>query len=78
MLTRFSTRRRLSRRLKREPQGWCWNGSDELDLAVNVDHPCPALSVVELARAFATKSLDNPNVRFFLERKVEALALARA
>lgn len=32
----------------------------------------------ELARVFASQSLDNPDVRLFLERKLESLALQRA
>ena len=31
----------------------------------------------QLARAFALKSLDDPNVRFFLERRVESFALEK-
>ena len=32
----------------------------------------------ELAKAFANKDLNNPNVRFFLEKKLEAYAQAHA
>lgn len=32
----------------------------------------------ELAQAFANKDLNNPNVRFFLEKKLEAYAQAHA
>ncbi len=32
----------------------------------------------ELARAFANKDLDHPDVRFFLEKKLEAYALKHA
>jgi hypothetical protein len=34
--------------------------------------------VAQLARAFALKAFDDPNVRFFLERRVESLALEKA
>ncbi|MBI3914293.1 MAG: hypothetical protein HY327_08940 [Chloroflexi bacterium] len=32
----------------------------------------------QLARAFALKAFDDPNVRFFLERRVESFALEKA
>lgn len=32
----------------------------------------------QLARAFASKAFDDPNVRFFLEHRVESFALERA
>ncbi len=34
--------------------------------------------LAQLAHAFATKSFDDPNVRFFLEHRVEAFALDKA
>lgn len=37
-----------------------------------------SLYLGQLARAFAMKALDDPNVRFFLERRVESLAVERA
>ncbi len=32
----------------------------------------------QLAHAFATKAFDDPNVRFFLERRVESFAMEKA
>jgi hypothetical protein len=37
-----------------------------------------SLYLGQLARAFAMKAFDDPNVRFFLERRVESLAMEKA
>jgi hypothetical protein len=34
--------------------------------------------LADLARAFALKAFDDPNVRFFLERRVESFAMEKA